>query len=220
VLGDVCDDSDGDGVVDDVDFCPGSFAGALVNVNGCTARQLKAEAVESYKDLSLDLLQPGSEVGSGEVADVLVLLVTARTGIVQGSFLLREEPSEFKGVEVFESQQTAFEKLDGFEGKKIDDVLIEDIPSILARINALQAVLVEDSQILAQALLDNIDCSSLSGGSSAREECDKGLEYLFEGTFEPGVKGAERIDFFKKAWEQGVKVLEELGITGNVARRF
>jgi len=287
-------DDDNDGVNDcTTDFCLGTPAGALViqsgDFAGCTARQLKADAVEEYRDLSVDLLQAGTEVGFGEVLDVLFLLVNAREGIVQENFLFKTKPPEtvlgdrsasadidldegitfvsaksgglddsatiastdinvivaaivgfglpgltdpvlveellevrevkvLEGSEVFEYQHTVFEKLDEFKGKKINGVLISNIPSILAEINFLQSKLVEDSRFLARVLLDNIDCSSLPAGSSERKECDLGEVFFTQG-LNPGLPGPEKIDFDKKAWLQGVKVVNDLGDPfGDVAR--
>ena len=229
-------------------------------------------------------------IGNGEVVDVLFLLVNAREGIVDGSFLFITQPPEIvagdksasadidtalgrtlvkassgslanetiiastdtadiintiigfglpglsdpalvadllevriilvlEGSQVYEFQQTAFEKLDGFKGKKINDILISDIPSILSEMEFIQSKLVEDSRFLARTLLDNIDCSSLAAGTSARTECDLGEDFFAQGQ-NTGLPGAERIDFYNKAWLQGVKVLLELGVPGDIARRF
>ena len=288
-------DEDGDGVPNNDDFCLGTNEGASIIPNGtfigCTAGQLKADAVDEFRDLSSDLLQSGSEIGSGEVLDVLFLLVNAREGIVQDNFLFRTHPPEsvvgdkkasadvdfelgrsfvkagsgpfvnetiiastnqtdiinaiivfnlpgltdtaliaelleirevkvLEGSEVFEFQHTSFEKLDGFKGKKIDSILISAIQDILANITFLQDKLVEDSGFLASTLLSNIDCSSITPGSAARTECDLGLSFLSEGD-DILLPGPERIDFYRKAWLQGVKVLDELSIFtfGDVARR-
>jgi hypothetical protein len=284
-------DDDNDGVTDCIaDQCLGTPAEAIVNADGCTAYQLKDKAVDNYQDLSADLLQEGSEIGSGEVLDVLFLLVNAREGIVQDNFLFMTKPPQeivgdktitvekdsgageslvyvkvggydtdftvysvddaviiqaivdrpeseldalndaglvadlmevgditvLEGSDVFEYQHTVYEKLNGFEGKKINGQEIRYIPSILSDIEVLQVILVDDSRILADILLDNIDCSSLSG--SAHTECDLGESFLADGD-NIGLPGPERMDYYKKAWLQGVKVLDELGVTGDVARR-
>jgi len=289
-------DNDGDGVLDDKDFCPETNEGASIiesgDFIGCTAGQLKGDAVDEFRELSSDLLQSGTEVGPGEVLDVLFLLVNAREGIVQDNFLFRTKPPEsvvgdkkasadvdfelsrsfvkaasgsfsdetiitstdqndiinaiigfglpgltdstlvaellevrevkvLEGSEAFEFQQIAFEKLDEFKGKKINGVEINGIPDILANTTFLQSKLVADSRFLASILLDNLDCSSIAVGSAARNECDLGLSFLSQGE-DTSLKGPERIDFYSKAWLQGVKVLDELSIFtfGDVARRF
>ena len=119
---------------------------------------------------------------------------------------------------MFDFQQTAFEKLDEFKGKKINGVLISNIPSLLTEINAIQDILVADSELAARVLLDDIICSSLAPGSSERTECDLGEDFFTQG-LNTGLPAPERIDFFKKAWLQGVKALDALGNRVVTARR-
>jgi len=125
-----------------------------------------------------------------------------------------------EGSEVFEYQHTVVEKLEEFKGKSIDGILISLLSSTLAEIEALQAGLVEDSRHLARVLLDNVDCSLLDEGSSAEKECLIGETFYTSG-LSASLPGPERINFSKSAWLQGVKVLQELGITSpdNVAKK-
>ena len=290
-------DSDIDGFNDcTTDFCSDTSVGSEVVQSGvfagCTARQLKADAVTEYKDLASDLLQTGSELDSGNMLDVLFLLVNAREGIVENNFLYSTNPPEtvvaekkvsaeidfgegitkikaesgglsnetviastdinditnailafglpglndpllvselieirevriVEGSEVFELQQTAFEKLDEFKGKKINGILISDILSINNDMEFIQSKLVEDSRHLATTLLENdISCLALdvAANSNALKECSFGESFLGQGN-NPSLPGPERIDFYGKAWQQGVKVLKELGTLGDVARR-
>jgi len=99
---------------------------------------------------------------------------------------------------------------------------MKDIPGILAAIEELQVVLVEDSRFLAKVLLDNIDCASLLASDKAREECDIGLFDFYANGLDVGKKDAERIDYFNKAWQQAVKALDELGVSSidELAVRF
>jgi len=76
------------------DACPEDAGGAEVNELGCTGSQSTEAAVEDYKEVSVDLLQSGSEIGSGEVLDVLFLIINAREGIVEDNFLFRTKPAD------------------------------------------------------------------------------------------------------------------------------
>jgi len=136
--------------------------------------------------------------------------------------------SILEGSQVFEYQQTIHEKLTEFKGKKINGLLIApDIPAILGKIESLQNLLVEDSRFLARVLLDQFKditapCGDLVTGSAARTECDLGESFINDGL--NATNGAVAIDFFKKAWLQGVKVLLALEAAGEpiddfIARR-
>jgi len=189
---------------------------------GCTARQGKEEAIAEYTALDLPN-QPNSEIGSGEYEDVLdQYLIPAVDTIIFHNYLFRydtkfeENGSEVtiaKGTENFDLQNNAVEKLEEFKGKKINGEEIRKIPSIKNELDKIETKLVEDSRLLAKVLLDELDCDSLSG--DAKKECNEGWKYFNEASSKS--KNAEKIDFYKKAWEQGVKTLEKLDVEGNVA---
>ena len=62
-------------------------------------------------------------------------------------------------------------------------------------------------------LLTELDCASLNG--DAEKECNLGWDYYDEA--DEKEDRAEKIDYYKKAWEQGVKSLEMLEIYGPIA---
>jgi len=217
-------DTDNDLVNDcSVDICLNTPAGAAVNAEGCVAKQLKQKASNQYADLEADLLQPGSEIGQGEYQDVLdQYLLPAKLGIINNNYLFKfdvkvtingSEVEVKKGSTTYDHQNNAVEKLEEFKGKKINNVEIRNIPSINNELNEIEIKLVEDSRILADILLTELDCGSLSG--SAATECNLGLSFFTEAPTKS--TRAEQIDVYKKAWEQGVKVLEIQGIQGSIA---
>ena len=227
-------DTDGDGVPDDFDgvedFCDDTPTGVVVDSRGCSAKQLKQKAIEAYQDLEPVLLGSGTEIGTGMYEDVLFkYLIPAKNGIVNDSYLFLEDVKVFnetigkevvipKGTVVFDLQKAVVDALvEEFPTKKINGVLIEDLPAINSDIDEIVQLLVNDSRLLADTLLT--DLGTLSLNDDAQKEYDKGLEYFGDAPLKDGEprKAAGQVDFYKKAWEQGTKALEKQGVTGNVA---
>ena len=225
-------DSDSDGVPDDFDgvedLCDDTPSGAAVDSSGCSAKQLKQKAIEAYQDLEPVLLGSGTEIGTGMYEDLLnKYLIPAKSGIVNDSYLFVEDVKVFNGTEeivipkgtlVFDLQKAAVDALvEEFPTKKINGVLIEDLPAINSEIEEIVQLLVNDSRLLADTLLT--DLGTLSLNADAQKEYDKGVEYFNDAPLKDGSprKPAEQVDFYKKAWEQGTKALEKQGVTGDVA---
>jgi cysteine-rich repeat protein/parallel beta-helix repeat protein len=217
-------DADNDGVDDClVDQCYNTPAGAEVNADGCTAKQLKQKAASQYSDLEDELLQSGSEIGQGEYQDVLdQYLIPAKIGIANNNYLYMYDvevmidgvlTQVYKGSTTYDNQKVVVDKLEGFKGKKINDVEIRNIPSINNEFDDIEQKLVEDSGMIASILLTDLDCNSLGG--DARSECNLGWDYYNEAPTKSNK--AEQIDYYKKAWEQGVKALEKLGMDEPIA---
>lgn len=181
------------------------------------AKQLKQKTIIAYNDLKPVLLQSDSEIGRGEYEDVLEqYLGPASESIVNNNYLLiKEAGDKLKGAEVYDKQKAVLEKIEEFKGKKINGVGIRKIPSVMYELDAIETMIVEDSRMLAEILLNELDCNSLNG--DAKKECNLGWSYYNEASSK--TKKAEQIDFYKKAWERGVKALDKLGISEGVASR-
>ena len=197
------------------DMCLNTPEGVDVNEQGCTAKQLKQKVKDQYLDLKDELLQSGSEIGEDEYWDVLDQYLTpALDSIVNQNYLYTvDHLNAIKGHVVYDNQNTVVEKLEGFKEKKINDELIEDIPEINSKLIEIQEILVENSRFLGEVLLTELDCASLNG--DAEKECNLGWDYYDEA--DEKEDRAEKIDYYKKAWEQGVKSLEMLEIYGPIA---
>ncbi len=209
-------DADCDGINDCTDdMCLNTPEEADVNEQGCTAKQLKQKARNKYLDLEDELLTSGSEIGEDEYWDVLDQYLTpAVNGIVNQNYLYIESSSNtIDGYVVYDNQNAVVEKLEGFKGKKINDEPIKDIPEISSKLVEIQDILVEDSRFLGEVLLSELDCASLNG--DAKDECYLGWDYYDE--VDEKSNKAESIDYYKKAWEQGVKSLDKLDIYGPIA---
>ena len=192
-----------------------------------TAQEIKKQAFDAYVALEPVLLQNGSEIGSGEYLDVISqYFVPALLGIVNDNFLFKTDTSLIvngtptdvkKGSVVYDNQNNIIERLEEFKGKKINGALISTL-AVASDLDDIESLIVDDSRLLAATLLESE--SQLDSCSdeefAALTECTKGLDFLAAGDA-PGLSNAERVNTYKKAWEQGVKTLELNQVEGEVA---
>ncbi len=188
----------------------GIFKAELDEVDIYCSSELLEKTIEQYKGLKDVLLQTGSEIGEGEYNDVIdQYLEPALTRFAGNCNHLYIE----NGTEVFDYLKQAISKINGFFGKKINGKLISGIPEISNNLTIIQQNLVKVGKNIADILLSEIGEKSLT--PSQQSEYQLGINYFNNAKSEADM--INQVDYYKKAWEQGVKVLDLAGITTGIA---
>ncbi len=122
-------DSDGDGVTDDIDLCPNTPRGAVVNTLGCTSSDLVELPLLLKFDFGKAEMNKASEPEINKVANLLEEHADIRAEItVFGESVTQEGESENIANERALAIQTYLIQKSGIEGHRVNSTVIQKAP--------------------------------------------------------------------------------------------